>query len=54
MTNHMLCREALKSCKPPAIPYLGLFPKDLTAVEEGNENLTLDVCGVRGGGEKRG
>lgn len=40
--NYKNYREALKSCKPPAIPYLGLFPKDLTAVEEGNENLTLD------------
>eukprot|EP00026_Physarum_polycephalum_P000460 Phypoly_transcript_00461.p1 GENE.Phypoly_transcript_00461~~Phypoly_transcript_00461.p1 ORF type:complete len:1571 (+),score=342.16 Phypoly_transcript_00461:421-4713(+) len=40
--NYKNYREALKMCKPPAIPYLGLFPKDLTAVEEGNENHTLD------------
>lgn len=40
--NYKNYREALKACKPPAIPYLGLFPKDLIAVEEGNDNRTLD------------
>lgn len=41
--NYKHYREALKECKPPAIPYLGLFPKDLIAVEEGNENRTPEV-----------
>ena len=37
-------RDALAMCPPqtPAIPYLGTFPKDLIAVEEGNPNWVGD------------
>jgi len=32
--NYKNYREAIKACKPPLIPYLALFPKDLMAIEE--------------------
>jgi len=37
--NYKNYREAVKSCKPPVIPYLALIPKDLIAIEEGNPTI---------------
>jgi len=38
--NYKNYREEIKTTKAKIIPYLGLFPKDLIAIEEGNENFT--------------
>eukprot|EP01132_Coremiostelium_polycephalum_P000833 gene833-1040_t len=38
--NYKNYREELKTVKIKIIPYLGLFPKDLIAIEEGNDNFT--------------
>lgn len=29
-------RTALRACKPPAVPYLGVYLQDLTFIEDGN------------------
>lgn len=29
-------RNALRACKPPAVPYLGVYLQDLTFIEDGN------------------
>ncbi|KAM9974759.1 hypothetical protein ACTFIW_008225 [Dictyostelium discoideum] len=38
--NYKNYRDEIKSTKAKIIPYLGLFPKDLIAIEEGNDNFT--------------
>ncbi|KAJ5595650.1 hypothetical protein N7450_002108 [Penicillium hetheringtonii] len=40
--NYQAYREIIRSAVPPCIPFLGLFLKDLTFIEDGNPNLTSD------------
>ena len=49
--NHKFLRNRIKECRPPVVPFIGLYLKDLTFVEDGNstflENGTLvnmDKC----------
>jgi hypothetical protein len=39
-------REALKITKPPAVPYLGLIPKDITSVEEIPTFVENGMCNI--------
>lgn len=32
-------RNALRACKPPAVPYLGVYLQDLTFIEDGNPEV---------------
>eukprot|EP01132_Coremiostelium_polycephalum_P004298 gene4298-5378_t len=46
-SNHKNYRELLNSSKPPLIPYLGLYPKDLFIVEDSNPTkLANDVINL--------
>jgi len=38
--NYKTYRESLKERKPPVLPYLGVFLRDLTFIEEGNPTFT--------------
>jgi hypothetical protein len=38
--NHRNYRTALKSAKPPTLPYMAIYTADLTHVEDGNEDRT--------------
>ncbi|CAG8119266.1 unnamed protein product [Penicillium olsonii] len=40
--NYQAYRETLRVAVPPCIPFLGLFLKDLTFIEDGNPALTSD------------
>ncbi|KNC54481.1 uncharacterized protein AMSG_10478 [Thecamonas trahens ATCC 50062] len=40
--NSKRYKEALRSCNPPCIPYLGLFLSQLTFIEEGNDPFNPD------------
>jgi hypothetical protein len=42
-------RTALRACKPPAVPYLGVYLQDLTFIEDGNPE-TLPASGPAGPG----
>lgn len=36
--NFLTYRQMLRSCKPPCVPFLGLYLTDLTFIEDGNPN----------------
>jgi len=38
--NYQKLRNAIHSCSPPCIPYLGLYLTDLTFIEDGNKDST--------------
>jgi len=38
-------RRTLKALDPPCIPYLGMYLKDLTFIEDGNNNYITNVEG---------
>ncbi|KAJ5761348.1 hypothetical protein N7533_003387 [Penicillium manginii] len=40
--NYHAYRETIRAAVPPCIPFLGLFLKDLTFIEDGNPGLTSD------------
>ena len=40
--NHRTYRNELKVCKPPLVPYLGLFGKDVFGIEENNKTMLDD------------
>jgi len=41
MQNYKNYREALKSAPSPTLPYLGLFLRDLTFIEDGNSSYVV-------------
>ena len=43
-------RTALRACKPPAVPYLGVYLQDLTFIEDGNPETLPNASPLTPGG----
>lgn len=44
--NYLMYREALRTTVPPAIPYVGVYLRDLTFIEDGNPSYMAKDLGL--------